>query len=174
MDDLPDVFGRFGRLLTLQNVLHGGQEGLVEGIVLNLTQRQARQFEDADAPGQRFGHVLHQPELLRSGQAKQTFLLRLIALHLDIAKQHGRSLHLVEGDGRRIEHHEHGTVLIRLLLEERIVQRDILPLRKDLFEHGRLPHLTRPGDQHRLVGFRRPGRALLNASMNVCHRLISD
>ena len=174
MDDLPDVLGRFSSLLTLQNVLHGGQEGFVEGIILNLPQRQARQLKDADAPGQRFGYILHQPELLRAGQAKQALLLRLITLHLDIAKQHGRSLHLVEGDGRRIEHHEHGAVLIRLFLKEWIVQRDVLPLRKDLFEHGGLSHLTRPGDQHGLVGFRRLGQALFNASMNVCHRLISD
>lgn len=100
MDDLPDVLGRSDRLLPLQNVFHGRQEGLVEGIVLNLPQRQACQLEDADAPGQRFRDVLLSLNCCRPGQAKQTLFLRLIALHLDITKQHGRSLHLVEGDGR--------------------------------------------------------------------------
>ena len=54
---------------------------LVKRVALNFTQRQARKLDGKMHPESDSG-VLHQPELLRTGQIKQSLFLRFITFFL--------------------------------------------------------------------------------------------
>lgn len=67
-----------------------------------LAQREPRHLEDADAPGQRFTHALHQVIGLRTREDDPALLARLVDDELDRGEQLGHALYLVNDEGQLV------------------------------------------------------------------------
>ena len=80
-----------------------------------------------------------------------------------------RALRFVNGNGRLVEHHERGTVLVGLLFQEWIVQRYIFARGKELLEQRGFAGLPGAGHEHRFIGLHRLQQAGFNAALDIVH-----
>ena len=116
-----------------------------------LPQGHARHLQNRDPPRERLADAPHEVEGLGAGQHDAPHLGGLIDEELDLLKQPGNPLNLVNGHGKSVGVEEERRVLPGEHPGPGVIERHVAEISwQQVLQHRGLADLTRPGHQHHL------------------------
>lgn len=143
MDDLPDIFIGLALPLTIPEILLRRDKGFLKRNLIEFPKGQTAQLTDRDPAGQRIADTFHMIQLCRPRQDELSPFLRMVNGLLDLLENRRLFLYLIDDQRAGMVEQEELRFFPRLKPGERIVEADIVIVRKCVSEQRGFVFLTR-------------------------------